>query len=433
MVETSVREVRASPIRVLHLIDGLSWGGSQRWVWDIVRLSDTDRFRHYIVTICPDSGDYVYADRLEAAGVYRNVVESRALRLLRKAILHRFIRYRLVPLRKVLSLAWLIGCHGSAVGRVIAAVSRFQPQVIHAHTFYGFTVGLLMRIIFRIPLIHSVPCLFSQMLDAGFSWMPGLYRRVHPRVDCFFTGASLQELRTVGVPVSKTLEIRGVVDQEAVDVVFGERERHYPAIRCLLGLSSDAIIALSVGRLHPSKGHLFALEAMPYLLERFPNIHWVLLGEGEQRSLLESRAKELGLEQHVHIVGFHADPLPFYAAANLYLRTTIFEAENLCSYQAMAMGLPVVGFDTGSETELLNKAGHGTLVPNKDAAALAAAAETILLRADSGRELGNLGADYCRAKLDLRQAISEFCSAYVRYAGADSSPTISPGQETVSD
>jgi glycosyltransferase involved in cell wall biosynthesis len=428
-----VREAQASPIRVLHLIDGLSWGGSQRWVWDIVRLSDPDRFRHHIVTISPDSGDYVYVDRLEAAGVYRNVVESSSLRLLRKAILHRFIRYRLIPLRKLLSLAWLIGCHGSAVGRVIASVSRFHPQVIHAHTFYGFTVGLLMKLIFRIPLIHSVPCLFSQMADAGFFWMPGLYRRMHPRVDCFFTGASLEELRTVGVPVSKTLEIRGVVDQAAVDLVFRERDRHYPAVRNSLGLNQDAIIALSVGRLHTSKGHLFALEALPYLRERFSNIHWVLLGEGDQRPILERRAKELGIEKHVHLIGFHSDPLPFYAAADVYFRTAIFEAENLCSYQAMAMGRPVVGFDTGCETELLRKVGHGILVPNKDATALAIAAESLLLQPDRGRELGNLGAEYSRAKLDLRQAISAFCSSYVRYAGVGSSPTISPDQETVSE
>jgi hypothetical protein len=103
MVETSVSEAQTSPIRVLHLIDGLSWGGSQRWVWDIVRLSDPDRFRHHIVSICPDSGDYVYADRLESAGVYRNVVESSTLRLLRKAILHPFIRYRLILLRQQLA------------------------------------------------------------------------------------------------------------------------------------------------------------------------------------------------------------------------------------------------------------------------------------------------------------------------------------------
>mgnify|MGYP001267520856 CR=1 FL=1 len=123
--------------------------------------------------------------------------------------------------------------------------------------------------------------------------------------------------------------------------------------------------------LEPQKGFDWLVEAFTNLTQKHPDWDLAILGEGAQRSVLERPAKELGLEQTEHMIGFHADPLPFYAAANLYLRTTIFEAESLCSYQAKAMGLPVVGFDTGSETELLSKVGHGILVSNKDAAVLA--------------------------------------------------------------
>jgi len=185
-------------------------------------------------------------------------------------------------------------------------------------------------------------------------------------------------------------------------------------------------LLLAVGRLAPQKGFDWLVEAFTNLTQKHPDWDLAILGEGDQRSVLERPAKELGLEQTVHMIGFHADPLPFYAAANLYLHTTIFEAENLSSDQAMAMGLPVVGFDTGIETELLRKVGHGILVSNKDAVALASAAESLLLRPDRGRELGNLGADYCRAKIDFCHAISAFCSSYVRYAGLGGCPAISP-------
>lgn len=400
------------PVRVLHLIDGLSWGGSQRWLWDIVRLSDPNSLTHRVVTIYPDSGDYVYADRLEAAAVYRKVVESSFLRLLRKAILNRFIRFRLIPLRKVLSLAWLIGCHASAFARVYHALAEFKPNVVHAHMFYGLTTALLVKRFKKKPVIHSVPCLFSQMIDAGFAWMPGFYRRFHSSVDCFFTGASLEDLRLVGVPTSKAREIRGVVDTTAMEAILRERDQNHREVRRFLGFKEEAIIALSVGRLHPSKGHLYALEAIAGLLKQFATLQWVLLGEGEDRSVLERRAKELGVEKHVHLIGFHSDPLPFYAGADVYLRTTIFEAENLCSYQAMAMELPVVGFDTGAETELLRKVGHGVLVPNRNQHALAKATAEVLLLPDRGRKLGRLGAEYSRAHLDIRQSIDNFAEAY---------------------
>src|SRR5207245_10838358 len=130
------------------------------------------------------------------------------------------------------------------------------------------------------------------------------------------------------------------------------------------------------------------------------------------RAELEAEARALGVAGHVHLIGFQEKPLPYYAAANIYLRTPVFEAENLSSYQATAMGLPVVGFDTGCETELMNKVGNGVLVANRDGAAFAHAIAQILMLPDRGEEMGKLGAEYSRKHLDIRQVTSTFFSVY---------------------
>jgi len=178
-------------------------------------------------------------------------------------------------------------------------------------------------------------------------------------------------------------------------------------------LPSDCLMALSVGRLHPTKGHLYALEALPSLVGKFPQLHWVVLGEGKQHAELEERAKSLGVSTHVHLLGYEDNPLPYYAAATVYFRTVILEAENLSSYQAMAMGLPVVGFDTGCETELLKDVGHGILVPNKDINAFSAAATKILTLPDRGREMGGLGLSYSEKNFDIWKAIADYTSVYI--------------------
>lgn len=416
MAEATKSLNASAPIRVLHLIDGLGRGGSERWVWDIVRLSPAEHLTHRVVPIVPDKGDYVYGAKLQGAGVYSDCQNSPILGFFRKTINRKSLRARLGPIRRMLGHGWHFGIQIPAIKRIHGVIREFKPHVIHAHTFCGLTSGLVIKAYFNLPLIHTVPCLFSQMEDAGYSWMPKLYAWQHSRVDCFFTGASLRELRSVGVPSTKTFEIRGAVDCEAINIASADREHHYRQIRQSLGLSNDAIIALSVGRLHPSKGHLYALEAIPFLLQRLAHLHWVVLGEGDQRAALEARAKEFGIEKRVHLIGFHSDPLPYYAAADAYLRTNVFEAENLCSYQAMAMGLPVIGFDTGCETELVHKVGHGILVPNRDTQALAKATAEVLMMPDRGRNLGSLGASYSRAHLDIRQAIDTFAAAYTALA-----------------
>ncbi len=334
------------PVRVLHLIDGLCGGGSERLLWDIVRLSPPEEVNHRVVTIYPDHGDcFVYAEALRSRGAYpagrspgflRSMYRLRASQRTQKAVL---------GLDKLLWLLLLLGYSGLTTWRVVDALVRFRPDVIHTHTFFGILYGLLMRAVLNKPLIHTVPSLFAQMRDVNMGWLPRVYARCHSQVDCFFTGMP-RELLAVGVPPRKVRALPGAVDLQAVEAARTQRDRHRVEVRRSLGLSADARIALSVGRLHSAKGHSFALESLAALVPSFGNLHWVVLGEGPERASLEARTRELGVAAHVHLAGFHADPLPFYAAADIYLRTPIFEADNLSSYQAMALAVPVVGFDT---------------------------------------------------------------------------------------
>ena len=149
----------------------------------------------------------------------------------------------------------------------------------------------------------------------------------------------------------------------AVDALLADQDAQRARIRQALGIPAESLVAISVGRLDESKGYAYAVEALTALVARVPNVHWVVLGEGAQRPFLEARIDELGLNDRVHLVGFVEEPLPWYAAADIYLRTPTFEAENLSSLPALGFGLPVVGFDTGVETELIAKVGYGTLGP----------------------------------------------------------------------
>ena len=170
-------------------------------------------------------------------------------------------------------------------------------------------------------------------------------------------------------------------------------------------------MALSVGRLTPDKGHIYGIRACESLVAAIPSFHWTILGEGPLRSELEAEADRLNLGSHIHFLGYVADPLPWYVAADLYLRTNVVEGDNLSSFQAMAAGLPVVGFDTGSETDLVPVAGHGVLVANRGALALAEAVRTLLTQ-DRGRELGRLGADFARAHLATERIVASCESLY---------------------
>ncbi|HSE17298.1 MAG TPA: glycosyltransferase [Pyrinomonadaceae bacterium] len=419
------------PVRVLHIIDTLGGGGSERLVWDIVRLSDPARVQHRVVTIFPDGYlvPFVYAEPLRELGAYRGSQDANAqsrqggskspgdfasLRLGVKN-LPRALKNPLVHTWNSGFSLWRelkhIGVHLRSTLSVPAEYFRFKPDVVHTHGFYGFKYGLL----FRRPTVHIVPALFAQMEAQGTGWLVNRYRRFHRHVDCFALDAGYRnELLSIGVPPHKLLLIEGTLDLEAITAVRSERERHRREVRQRLGIPEDALIALSVGRLDPSKGHSYALEALPAILKQFPNLHWIVLGEGEHRRELEKLIDELGVAPHAHLIGFDPQPLPYYAAADVYLRTTTMEGENISSRQAIAMGLPAVGFDTCCETDLIAKLGHGILVPNADAAALAAATWQILSIPDRGAAMGARGIDYCKTHMGIQKHVDDLMSLYTQ-------------------
>ena len=383
------------PIRVLHLIDRITGYGTTRLLWNIVRLTPSKEIKHFVITFSPDNGKWLYADRLRGEGVYRQVSKPLFLKLGRRPTVWFLTRY-----------IW-------ALWHVLQSLIWFRPHIIHVHTGYVLTIVLLLKVVLRRPVVHLVPSLFSQMIDQGKGWVPRFYARFHSLIDCFFSGVSSRdELLSIGVPGSKVLLVRGDIDFQEISTVRHERQQHHKAVREILHLSPDALIALSVGRLDPSKGHIFSLEALPALVSQFPKLHWLVLGDGKLRSELEDRAKALGIFHHVHLLGHQDDPLPYYAAATVYLRTMIFEERNLSCFEAMAMGLPMVGFDTGCEADLINKVGHGILVPNQSAEALSAAVAQILLLPDHGREMGSRGIEFSQANFDIRLAIEDITTVY---------------------
>ena len=436
--------------RVLHISDTLGGGGTERLIWDIVRLSNS-RVRHKVVTFFPDGffGPFVYADPLRTVGAYRMTVRpastSGGARQSRKALLnenHSQSRpVRSSSLKRVLRPAvgklpktWKQAA-GSVVQRFRSRCQRawrtlrlyvpptyrilrecisFRPHIIHVHGFHPFIYGVLLKIFLRRFVVHTVPATVAQMNDQGTGWLTDRYRRHHRYIDKFFLASAYREqMVSLGVPSKKFVCVTGGVDMEEVARIRSETADHRRNVRASLGLPQDAIIALSIGRCHPSKGHQYVLEALPGLVSRFPKLHWIMLGDGEMRPELETRRAELSMEAHAHFAGFVGDPLRFCAAADLFLRTAIFEGDNLSSYSALAMGLPVVGFKTESDWDFLPRVGHGLLATNCDAEDLAKAISQILSLPDHGREMGSLGGAFCAEHLDIRAAVGNFVSTYV--------------------
>ncbi len=175
-------------------------------------------------------------------------------------------------------------------------------------------------------------------------------------------------------------------------------------------LVDGQLVVLTVARMAAAeqyKGHDVILRALPSVLARVPNLAYVVVGEGDDRTRLEALAESVGIRPHVIFTGRVSDS----ELAALYNRSDVFalpartvlngqeakgEGFGIVFLEAMAFGKPVIGPNEGAPPEIIRHGQHGLLVNPSDPAAVAEALVDLLTNPDKAREMGRAGSDWVR-------------------------------------
>lgn len=147
---------------------------------------------------------------------------------------------------------------------------------------------------------------------------------------------------------------------------------------------------LCVGRFSEQKDHATLIDAFARLADRFPDWDLRIVGDGELRDALVAQVAARGLAGRVQMPGVVRDLATEYAAAQLFVLPSRYESFGLATAEALAHGLPAVGFaDCAGTNRLIRPGVNGALaaVGADRAAALAAALEPLMASAQARRDL----------------------------------------------
>ncbi|MEK7631451.1 MAG: glycosyltransferase [Patescibacteria group bacterium] len=180
----------------------------------------------------------------------------------------------------------------------------------------------------------------------------------------------------------------GVAESRRVVVTPGadapEQRMDKIAARKTLKLSPDAQVLLTVGRLVQRKGHVLAIDAVASLAQKYPNLHYLIVGRGAEETHIRTRIAKHHLEQRIHVLNNVEDTNTVYAAADLFVFPSFegkrgdVEGFGLVSVEAQAHGLPVIASNTGGIPETINPGITGELVEPGEADEIAKAIEPFL-------------------------------------------------------
>lgn len=213
------------------------------------------------------------------------------------------------------------------------------------------------------------------------------------------------------------------VGLENLAVVTNGLEMPRPPETSFEGEIAGEPVLMGAGALKPRKGYHTVVEALPRIRERYPNVHYYLVGDDRDRKYVDGLRRSigtLGLERNATITGrideAHLEAL--YQRSDVFVLPaensgTAFEGFGLTYLEANAYGKPVVGtYDCGAE-DAIQDGVNGLLIPQRDAKALAQAVLKLLDDRALAREMGQRGSDLAKQR-DWSSVVDEYLALYAQ-------------------
>ena len=263
--------------------------------------------------------------------------------------------------------------------KAVNKIKEWQLDVIHTHT--EFSLGTFARVIgkqFDIPVVHTYHTMYEDYvhyITKGYFDAPG--KKIVEYLTKFYCDKTIEELI---VPTKKTYDLfkeKYKYNRNVHIIPTGiEIERFYKEKIDLskinnkkteLGITSDDLVVLFVGRVASEKNIEFLINNHSELLKKNNNTKLLIVGDGPDLEEYKNLAKKYKIEQKVIFTGkvpWKDIPI-YYNMADIFVTASHTETQGLTVIEAMAASLPVVALDDESFKNTVIEGLTGYLFNNK--------------------------------------------------------------------
>lgn len=368
--------------RIMYVIGGGEFGGAEQHLLGLVKSLDPSQWNPHVAVFYEGE----FAERLRKLGVPVTVLTPTGLSAW----------FGMTPLRRL--------------------IREFKPAIIHTH---GVRANVLGRLAnknegFPAKLVTTVHSVLA--LDYPTFWKRLIFDRFEKwtwrYVDRFIlvSRAMKQDLVKVGMPEQKISVIHNAIQLPAEPPVRPEHSK----LREELGLPQDAVLAGTVARLHPVKGHTYLIQAIARLQTSHPDVHYVWMGGGELEQQLREEVQAAGLADKIHMLGVRQDVPELLPQLDLFILPSISEGLSVAILEAMVAGLPVITTAVGGSPEVVSDGSEGLLVPSRNIDALYRALDQALSDPEHMKRMGQAGQEKVYRYFSLQRLVRETTDVYTK-------------------
>ena len=390
-------------IRVAHVITRLDLGGAQ------------DNTLHTVKNLRPPYAAHLFAGRGGILDAEAQAALGTALTFV-DPLVHAIRPWS--DLRAVVALA--------------RAFRRLRPEIVHTHSSKAGIVGRAAARLAGVPIVvHSIHGFGFN--DRQPAWMRrtlvAAERAAAPWTTHFVSVAAthLERGTALGIVAAERASVvrSGVHLADLAQAAERATGADPAALRARLGLPAAGPIVGMVACLKPQKAPLDFVEAAALVAAERPDASFVVAGDGPLRPAIEARARTLGLDGRLSLLGWRRDVPDLLAAFDVSVLTSLWEGLPRVVPESIAAGTPIVATAVDGTAEILRDGEHALLAPPADPPAVARQVIRLLRDQALARRIASAARPLLQ-EFDIDRMVREQERLYARLLG--SKPVAGPGE-----
>jgi glycosyltransferase involved in cell wall biosynthesis len=369
-------------LRLLFVIDNLQFGGGERVFSQIINGLPPDKYEISLAS-CP--GDK-----------FHQAIETRHVQFYPTDFSKKLNFTLILSLSEIIKKNQIVLVHGQGARAEFFArlASRFAGNSKYVSTIAmpveGFDVGPIRK------RIYSLLDRFSERFVDRFLVVSDVLRD--------------KMIRGHLIPAEKVIRIYNGI--EVGHYLMQDRNGSRERIRNEFNIEGDTLFIASVGRLVWQKGFEYLVQAMPKVLNEFPQTKMLIVGEGPLRKDLEALAQKLRIEKHIIFADFRKDVNDILSAINILIVPSLLEGFPMIVLEGMAMAKPIIATRIDGIKEQIVDGESGILIPPRDPDALAEAIVRLSIDKELARTLGSEGRRRVENEFTVERMVSETKKVY---------------------
>ena len=295
--------------------------------------------------------------------------------------------------------------------RLRDAVQALSPTIVHTFLLTGSLYGRFAAMMSGVPIVIGTEVNIYEKKKPLHARLERWLMNGTDAVIASAESVKAHYVAQVGADPAKVDVIYNAVDWAQLQTTMTCEE-----FRKSIGVPLDAPVAGIIARLTEQKAHRVLFEAMAQ--PELSALHLIVVGDGELRNDLHSRAESLGIFNRVHFLGARRDLGNILGAIDIFAMPSFWEGLPLSMVLAMGAGLPVVASRVAGIPEVVKDRVSGLLVDAGDSAQLARALAALVQDSGLCARLGSAGRAFVRPRFGVDGYVASVTGLYDRLLAA---------------